>query len=46
MWSRLRRRSFGPRRPVLFEYQYALAAVTVIVLVASIAFVVYLFADG
>jgi len=37
MWSRLRRRTMAPRRPVLFEGQYALALVTAIVLVASIA---------
>ncbi len=31
----------SPRRPVLFEGQYALAIVTAIVLVGSIAFVVW-----
>jgi hypothetical protein len=31
----------APRRPVLFEGQYALALVTAIVLVGSIAFVVW-----
>jgi hypothetical protein len=29
----------APRRPVLFEHQYALALVTAIVLVGSVAFV-------
>ena len=28
MWRRFRRRSLGPRRPGLFEQQYALALVT------------------
>ena len=41
MWSRLRRHTFAPRRPAIFEHQYALAAVTVIVLVGSIALVAY-----
>ncbi len=41
MWQRLRRRSFGPRRPVLFEGHYALALVTAFVLVGSIALVVW-----
>jgi hypothetical protein len=31
----------APRRPVLYEQQYALALATAIVLVASIAVVVY-----
>ena len=41
MWRRLRRRSMAPRRPVLFEDQWALAIVTGIVLVASIALVAW-----
>ncbi len=41
MWQRLRRRTLAPRRPVLFEGQYALALVTAIVLVGSIALVVW-----
>ena len=41
MWRRLRRRTMAPRRPVLFEGQYALALVTAIVLVASIALVIW-----
>jgi len=36
MWRRLRRKSLAPRRPVLFEEQYALALVTAIVLIGSI----------
>jgi len=32
----------APRRPVLFEGQYALALVTAIVLVGSIAFVAWM----
>jgi hypothetical protein len=40
---RLRRRSMSPNRPVLFPEQYPLAAVTVIVALGSIAFVVWIF---
>ena len=41
MWRRLRRRTMAPRRPVLFEGQYGLALVTGLVLVGSIALVVF-----
>ena len=41
MWRRLRRRTMAPRRPVLFEGQYALALVTALVVLGSIALVVY-----
>jgi hypothetical protein len=41
MWRRLRRRTFAPRRPLLFPGQYALALVTAIVLLGSIAFVAW-----
>jgi hypothetical protein len=37
MWKRFRRRSMAPRRPVLFPGQYVLAAVTILVLIGSIA---------
>ena len=37
MWRRLRRRTMAPGRPALFPDQYALALVTVLVLLASIA---------
>jgi hypothetical protein len=40
MWRRLRRKSLTPRRPILFEDQYALALVTGIVLVGSIVAVI------
>ena len=40
MWRRLRRKTMAPRRPLLYEPQFALALVTAIVLVASIALVV------
>jgi hypothetical protein len=40
MWRRLRRKTFAPRRPVLFPEQYALAALTAVVLVGSIVFVI------
>ena len=39
MWRRLRRRSMGPRRPALFLEQYALALVTAVVVIASLALV-------
>jgi hypothetical protein len=42
MWRRLLRRSMAPRRPILFEEQYALALVTAIVLIGSIVAVVLL----
>jgi hypothetical protein len=41
MWRRLRRRTMAPRRPVLFPDQWALALVTGLVLVASIALVLW-----
>jgi len=41
MWRRLRRRTLAPRRPVLFEGQYALALVTAIVLIGSVAVVLW-----
>jgi hypothetical protein len=44
MWGRFRRKSLAPRRPVLFEEQYALALVTAIVLIGSIVAVVLILA--
>ncbi len=41
MWRRLRRRTMAPRRPAVFEGQYALALVTVLVVLASIGFVAW-----
>ena len=41
MWRRLRRRTMAPRRPLLFPDQYALALVTAIVLLGSIALVAW-----
>ena len=43
MWRRLRRRTLAPRRPVLFPDQYALTIVTVLVLIGSIALVLWAF---
>ena len=40
MWHRFRRKSLAPRRPALFEEQYALALLTAIVLIGSIVAVV------
>ena len=41
MWRRLRRRTMTPRRPLLYEGQYALALVTALVLLGSIALVIW-----
>jgi hypothetical protein len=41
MWRRLRRRTMAPRRPILYEDQWALALVTAIVLIGSVALVVW-----
>ena len=46
MWRRLRRRTMAPRRPVLYPDQIPLAVVTGIVLVASIALVVWAVFSG
>jgi hypothetical protein len=42
MWSRLRRRSLAPRRPLLFREQIPLAIVTVGLLVAGVVVVAVL----
>ena len=41
MLRRLLRRTFDPRRPLLYESQYALALVTVLVLLGSLAVVAW-----
>jgi hypothetical protein len=41
MWRRVRRRTFAPRRPLLFRGQYALALVTAILLLAGLAMVAW-----
>ena len=46
MWRRLRRQTMAPRRPVLFPAQYALALVSVIVLIGSVAVVVWVVLGG
>jgi hypothetical protein len=40
MWRRLRRRSFAPRRPLIFPEQYGLVLVTALVLVAGVVIVI------
>jgi hypothetical protein len=45
MWRRLQRKTFAPRRPLLWEEQYGLALLTAIVLVGSIAAVVVWFVE-
>jgi hypothetical protein len=42
MWRRLRRKTFAPRRPVVFPEQWGLVLVTALVLGGSLALVVYL----
>ena len=44
MWRRFRRKSLAPRRPALFEEQYALALLTAIILICSIVAVVLVIA--
>ena len=41
MWKRLRRRTFAPRRPAVFPEQWPLLVLTLAVIVASIAAVVW-----
>jgi hypothetical protein len=41
LWKRFRRRSFGPRRPAVFEEQWPLVVVTLLVLAFGVAVVVY-----
>ncbi|HEY2637953.1 MAG TPA: hypothetical protein VGI54_11220 [Solirubrobacteraceae bacterium] len=41
IWRRLRRRTFAPRRPVLFPEQYGLALFTAAALVIGIAVVIW-----
>ena len=41
MWRRLRRRTMAPRRPLLYADQVPLALVTAVVLIGSIALVVW-----
>jgi hypothetical protein len=40
MWRKLRRKTMAPRRPILFPEQYWLAALTAVVLIASIVIVI------
>jgi hypothetical protein len=40
MWARFRRRSMAPRRPVVFDDQWALVVACVLALVGGIAVVV------
>jgi hypothetical protein len=44
MWRRFRRKSLAPRRPAVFEQQYALVLVTAIILIGSIVAVVLVLA--
>jgi hypothetical protein len=40
MWSRLRRRTFSPRRPAVFPEQWGLVMVTAIAVIGGLAAVV------
>lgn len=46
MWRRLRRRTFAPRRPVVFPEQWGLALVTCLAIALGIAFVVLVIVRG
>jgi hypothetical protein len=46
MWKRVRRRTFAPRRPAVFPYQWGLVLVTAIVVGGGIAVVIYLLANA
>lgn len=41
MWRRLRRRSLGPRRPIVWREQVALAILSVTVLAVSAGYAIY-----
>jgi hypothetical protein len=41
MWRRARRRTFAPRRPVVFPEQWGLVLVTLLAIVGGIALVAY-----
>jgi hypothetical protein len=41
MWKRARRRTFAPRRPIVFPEQWGLVLVTVLAIAGSIALVAY-----
>jgi hypothetical protein len=41
MWRRLRRRTFAPRRPVVFPEQWGLVLVTALAIAGGIAAVVW-----
>jgi hypothetical protein len=46
VWKRLRRRTFAPRRPVIFPEQWGLVLVTGLVVVLGIAAVVLVLTQG
>ena len=41
MWRRLRRRTFAPRRPVLYPDQWPLVLATALILILSIGLVLW-----
>jgi hypothetical protein len=41
MWRRVTRRTLAPRRPLLFRGQYALALITALLLLGSVALVLW-----
>jgi hypothetical protein len=40
VWKRVRRRSFGPRRPAVFSEQWPIVAVTLLAVAIGLGFVV------
>jgi hypothetical protein len=44
MWKRFRRRTLAPRRPAVFPEQWPLVVLTALVIVMSIAAVIYVLA--
>lgn len=41
MWRRLRRRTLAPRRPALYPEQWPLAVLSVVLIVAGVAFALW-----
>jgi hypothetical protein len=46
VWKRLRRRTFAPRRPVVFPEQWGIVLVTALIVVLGIAAVVLILTQG
>jgi hypothetical protein len=46
MWQRLRRRTFGPRRPAVFPEQWGLVLVTALCVALGVAAIVLVLTQG